>query len=257
MPNILKNKMVKPGYGLDFSRSLFRYEKRHSTNMQAGYIVPVNTQFLYPGTSPDFNFGCVIESAPLISTCLDNIYVDIVCIWTPIRLVMSDWNEFLGESHSQAFTINRSITIPKLGTVNVQAGSGLPGSPTSLSRAYLADRYLAPHIGYRMHSDITFATDTHVHADSKFKTGISVIPSRIYDLAYNTFFRNENLTAPLLIDKTSILGSYDTANYTFALGKLHKANKLKTFYTVSTPAPSLLDVSIAMELIQCKKFSTY
>lgn len=245
--NLIKNKFVKPSSGVNFSRSLFRYEKRHSTNMLAGYIVPVHTQFLYPGSSPDWNFGCVVESAPLISTCLDNIYIDIVSIWCPMRLVMKDWNEFLGESHSTAFTINRSIKIPKVSTVFVSDVSnlGLPGTGT-VSRAYFAARFLAPHIGYRLHTDTTFASDTHINDDSKFKNGVSVIPSRIYELNWNTFFRNENVQNPILLDLTSTFGTHD-ADYYEGLGKLLKAHQLKTFYYNATPSPSLLDVSIAMD----------
>ena len=71
MAGLLKNKFIYENDRLDFSRSLFSYEKRHSTNLLSGMIVPVHHQFLYPGDSPDYNFGCVIESAPLISTCLD------------------------------------------------------------------------------------------------------------------------------------------------------------------------------------------
>ena len=35
MAGLIANKLVKPRDGIDFSRSLFNYEKRHSTNMRA------------------------------------------------------------------------------------------------------------------------------------------------------------------------------------------------------------------------------
>lgn len=250
MAGLLKNKFVKQSTGVDFSRSLFPYEKRHSTNLLAGMIVPVHTDFLLPGTSPDWNFGCVIESAPLIATNFDNIYVDVVCIWTPARLVMTDWNEFLGESHTQAFTINRNITIPKLQKVIVEGvPDPLGGSGHNVSRAYLADNYLAPHIGYRLHENFDVSASgsaaTKPNADSIFAKGISVLPSRVYELNWNTFFRNQNIQAPILIDKTSVVGTHD-ATYQTGLGHLLMANKLKTWYTVATPAPSLLDVSLGL-----------
>lgn len=244
MAGIIANKFVRKTDKLDYSRSIFNYEKRHSTNLLSGMIVPVHTQFLYPGTSPDWNFGCVIESAPLISTNLDNIYVDIISIWCPMRLVMTDWNEFLGESHTQAFTINRNITIPKLTSFYVTTAANITpgGSRNSISRAYLADNYLAPHLGYRKHADFDASA---IQTGSIFKKGISVIPSRIYELNWNTFFRNENVQAPILIDKTSVVGSHD-ATYAEGLGHLQEANKLKTWYSIATPNPSLLDVSISM-----------
>lgn len=247
MSSLLKNKFVKQTNGLDFSRSIFRYEKRHSTNLLAGMIVPVHTQLLYPGDSPEWNFGCVIESAQLISTCFDNIYADVVCIWTPMRLVMTDWNEFLGESHTQAFTINRSITIPKIPQVNCQTML-IGGNSITMSEAYLADNYLARHLGFRAEGLDINSAGVSFPADSIFNKGVSALPSRVYELNWNTFFRNENIQAPILIDKTSTFGSHD-ALYANGMGKLQVANKLKTWYYCATPAPSLLDVSIAMDAV--------
>ena len=185
MAGLLKNNFVYEKKGLDFSRSLFHYEKRHSTNMLAGMIVPVHNQFLYPGMTPDWNFGCVVESAPLISTNFDNIYIDVVCIWTPCRLVMTDWNEFLGESHTQAFTINRSITVPKVPTVIVTKAS-YNNVSYNITRAYLADNFLAPHLGYRLHVDMdttgSVAGTVAPPTGSLFSKGVSVLPSRVYQL---------------------------------------------------------------------------
>ena len=248
MAGLLKNKFIYENDRLDFSRSLFSYEKRHSTNLLSGMIVPVHHQFLYPGDSPDYNFGCVIESAPLISTCLDNIYVDIITIWTPCRLVMTDWNEFLGESNSTAFTINRNITIPKITTVKTGVDTHY-GTDQAISRAYLADQMLGPHIGYRLFGSLTNHQFTPVGGsavsiptDSKFYKGINILPSRVYDLNWNVFFRNENVQTPILISKTSTVSGTDN-NYEYGLGHLHMANKLKSWFTNLTPAPSLLDIS--------------
>lgn len=251
MAQMLTNKFVKRRNGLDFSRSLVPYEKRHSTNLLSGYIVPVHCQFLYPGMSPDWNFGCVLESAPLISTNLDNIYVDIVTIWTPMRLVMTDWNEFLGESHTQAFTINRNVKIPKIGPVyphgnDTYIDAGGQVQYANISRAYYAEHFIGPHVGFRYHRALTQAA-SDVKSESIFYSGVSVIPSRIYELNWNVFFRNENVQQPILIDKTSSVGMYQDQTYQYGLGKLQIANKLKNFYTVATPAPSLMDVNLLEE----------
>lgn len=254
MAGLLKNKFVYTSDKLNFSRSTFRYEKRHSTNMLAGMIVPVHTEFCYPGTTPDLNFGCVIEAAPLISTCLDNIYVDVVSIWTPCRLVMEDWNEFLGESNSTAFTINRNVSIPKVATIYTDRsyayGDAPPSARTVHTKAFLADNFLAPHLGYRLYGVMTNHTFTpnggsaiNINAGSAFYNGVSVLPSRVYDLNWNTFFRNENVQQPILINKTSTFGGTD-ANYVEGLGSLKLANKLKSWFTDLTPAPSLLDVNL-------------
>lgn len=252
MATMLKNKYVYQSDKLNFSRSIFRYEKRHSTNILSGRIVPVHHQFLYPGDSPDLNFGCVIESAPLISTCLDNIYVDIVSVWTPARLVMEDWNEWLGESHSVAFTINRDVKIPKTGVDTMHVYHY--GSEVSINRAYLADNYLAPHLGFRLFGSLDISAHTitdesgnvwSIPTDSEFYNGVSVLPSRVYYLNWNTFFRNENIQAPYLINKTSTLTGTDL-NFAKGLGELKFANKLKTWYTDLTPAPSLLDMTLSL-----------
>ena len=253
MAGLLTNKFVYQNDKLDFSRSTFRYEKRHSTNLLSGMIVPVHTDFVYPGTTPDLNFGCVIEAAPLISTCLDNIYVDVVSIWTPARLVLENWNEFLGESNSTAFTINRNIEIPKVGTIYSDRDYAYGDTTlTPYTKAFAADNYLGPHIGYRLFGIMNNHTFTpkggsaiNIPTDSIFYDGVSVLPSRVYDLNWNTFFRNENVQAPILFNKTSTFGGNDV-NYQYGLGRLHLANKLKSWFTDMTPAPSLLDVSLSL-----------
>ena len=45
MAGIIANKFVRKTDKLDYSRSIFNYEKRHSTNLLSGMIVPVHTQF--------------------------------------------------------------------------------------------------------------------------------------------------------------------------------------------------------------------
>lgn len=237
--NLLTNKYVKNVNGLDFSRSLIPLEDRHSFNGLSAYIYPTFTYDCLPGDSPDLNFGCVIQSAPLIDTCLDNIYVDVVAIFTPYRLVMTDWNEFLGESNSQAFTLNRNVTIPKITRVRNDAYYEA-GTWHNISRAYLSDNFLSTHIGFRFHGDFN---TSNIAADSRFKKGISVLPSRIYELNWNTFFRNENVQTPILIDKTSAVGSHD-ATYEYALGHVLAANTLKTWWNVATPAPSILTAEV-------------
>lgn len=254
MAGLLKNRFIYQSDRLDYSRSLFNYEKRHSTNLLSGMITPVHTEFVYPGTSPDLRFGTVIESAPIISTCLDNIYVDIISIWCPARLVMEEWNEFLGESHTTAFTINRNITIPKIGTIYTDRDYPMYDNQnlTYYTKAFLADNYLAPHIGYRLfglmlnHQFIPHGGNAiNIPSDSLFYDGVSILQSRVYDLNWNTFFRNENVQAPILVNKTATVSGRDL-DYQYGLGELHLANKLKSWFTDLTPAPSLLDVSIGL-----------
>lgn len=250
MANMLDNKFVFQKNGIDYTRSKFAYEKRHSTNVLLGKIVPVHYEFIKPGDTPDFRFGCVIESAPIIAPSLDNIYADVVSIWTPTRLVMTEFNEWLGESNVQAFTLNRNIHYPHLQSIAVTDwtapdGTIFDANTTPLPRGFYADWFRGPHLGFRLHNNFDLSW---IPSESQFQNGVSTIPSRIYDLNYNTFFRNENVQTPILFSKSSVDNdSIDTSLYGVGLGVLHTANSLKNFYNVATPAPSLLDVNLGLD----------
>lgn len=110
----IKNVYVNPQNKLNYSRSLFNWEDCHSFNMLTGYIYPVATLNCMPGDTVPNKFGFVLQSAPLISPTLDNVYIDIISVWVPTRLVMADFNEWLGDSDTYAWTLTNNVSFPKV-----------------------------------------------------------------------------------------------------------------------------------------------
>lgn len=250
------NKYAVPKTQMDYSRSIFNYERTHSTNMLTGYIYPVAYLNCMPGDTIPNKFGFVLQSAPLLGPSLDNVYIDIISVWTPHRLVLGNFNEWLGDNDTYAYTLGNNIAYPKItklytGTADF-ARSGGPTYPR-ISKAYYAEHFLAPHIGCRYfkpsnggQSDfIDFASS--YYTGNRIHDGINVMPSRIYDLNWNRLFRNENIQAPILFSKQSGTDlALDMTNYHWGLGKLHKANRLKNFLTTAWPSPAIQTVDIGL-----------
>lgn len=243
------NKYAVPKTEMDYSRSIFNYERTHSTNMLTGMIVPVGYIDCLPGDTIPNKFGFVLQSAPLLGPSLDNVYIDIVAVWCPYRLVLGNFNEWLGDNDTYAFTLGNNIEFPKITTVY----TGVNTNTQAVSKSYYAEHCVGPHLGFRWFNPgasggVGFDNFANYgRADSRLKKGINVLPSRVYDLVWNRLWRNENIQAPILFSKQAGINlSLDVTNYSWGLGLLHKANRLKNVFTTAWSAPAIQTVDIGL-----------
>lgn len=228
----IPNYTVKPSTGLNFSRSVFDWKKTHTTNLLTGYITPMGCIRVLPGDTIPLNFGFVLQSAPLLGPTVDNIYIDVCAFWVPDRLVFADYNQWLGESDTLAFTLNRSVEIPKL--LDVRLSVDIIGSTIKYSKGYQAEHFLGPHYGIR----VDYLASGNVPNESRFKKGVSLLPARGYDAIYNDWWRNQNITAPVLFSKGPS-GNIDIGNYQLGYGKIKKAMMIRNMFNLARPAPAI------------------
>lgn len=251
----IKNYFVNPQNKFDYSRSVFKYERTHSTSLVTGAIVPMAVLKCLPGTTVPNKFGFVLQSAPLIGPSVDNVYIDIISVWTPTRLVMADFNEWLGDNDTYAWTLGNNVVEPRITNIYTQ----FDYNGNQMSKTYYADNFLGPHIGFRFWklsgsagpSVFDGSAGTQVHKDSPFGNGISVLIPRIYDLTWNRLFRNENIQNPILFSKQSGQNlSLDVTNYREGLGRLHFANRLKDVFNLArfSPAIQTIDIGLGKDL---------
>lgn len=194
----------------DISRSTFDRSHSLKTSFNVGDVVPFYVDEVLPGDTFDLKTSKVIRMPSLITPIMDNIYLDTYYFFVPNRLTWEHWKQFQGENTESAWIPQTQYSVPQLtapdGGWNIGTLADYMGIPTGVS-------------------------------------GLSVnaLPFRAYALIMNEWFRDENLTDPLLIpvDDANVVG-VNTGNYiqdTAKGGLPFKASKYHDYFTSCLPSP--------------------
>lgn len=196
---------------VDISRSTFDRSHSLKTSFNVGDVVPFYIDEVLPGDSFDVETSKVIRMPSLITPVMDNIYLDTYFFFVPNRLVWDHWKEFQGENTQSAWLPTTQYEVPQVTS---------PPS-TGWNIGTLADYFGIP---------------TGVAGLS-----VNALPFRAYALIMNEWFRDENLTDPLVIptDDSTVAG-VNTGNYiqdTAKGGLPFKASKYHDYFTSCLPSP--------------------
>nr|WDY38282.1 major capsid protein [Rattus norvegicus microvirus] len=147
----------------------------------------------------------------LLTPIMDNIYLDTYFFFVPNRLVWEHWREFNGENTQSAWLPTVEYEVPQI-TAPANGGWQI---------GTLADYFGIP---------------TGVAGLS-----VNALPFRAYSLIMNEWFRDENLTDPLVTptDDATVAG-VNTGNYITDVakgGKPFRASKYHDYFTSCLPAP--------------------
>lgn len=171
------NKQVESHFAtlpsLDISRSIFDRSCKHCTTLNAGELIPIYCQEILPGDSVSMKTNKVIRSQTMLTPLMDNIYAEVTHWFVPMRLVWSHTKEFFGENTSGAWAPEVKYQIPSIASPEGGFASGT-----------LADHFGLP-VGVEWSND----------AENR----PSALPFRAYALICNEFWRDQNLSDPLLI----------------------------------------------------------
>lgn len=194
----------------DISRSTFDRSHSLKTSFNVGDLVPFYVDEVLPGDSFSVRTSKVIRMPTLLTPIMDNIYLDTYYFFVPNRIVWEHWKEFNGENTQSAWLPTTEYVVPQL---TAPSGGWSVGT-------------IADYMGIPVGVD-----------------GLSVnaLPFRAYSLICNEWFRDENLTDPLVtpVDDTTRVG-VNSGNYitATALGGLpFKAAKYHDYFTSALPAP--------------------
>ncbi len=194
----------------DISRSTFDRSHSLKTSFNVGDVVPFYVDEVLPGDTFDVKTSKVIRMPSLITPLMDNIYLDTYFFFVPNRLVWDHWRQFNGENTESAWLPQTEYEVPQItapeGGWNIGTLADYFGIPTGVA-------------------------------------GLSVnaLPFRAYSLIVNEWFRDENLTDPLVIptDDTTVVG-VNTGEYitdTAKGGLPFKAAKYHDYFTSCLPSP--------------------
>lgn len=199
----------------EIQRSTFDRSCSYKTSLNCSHVVPFMVDEVLPGDTFDITTSKVVRSQTLLTPVMDNLYLDTYYFFVPNRLVWKHWREFCGENTTGPWAPTVEYTIPKIVS---PAGGFASGT--------LAD-YMGLPVGVEWNADDDLAP--------------SALPFRGFALIMNEFFRDENLTDPLLIpmDDANQQGTNgdnyisDVANG----GMPFRAAKYHDYFTSALPSP--------------------
>lgn len=211
---------------LDMSRSKFDRSFSLKTSFNVGDLVPFYVDEVLPGDTFDVKTSKVVRMQTLITPIMDNIYLDTYYFFVPNRLVWQHWKEFNGENTQSAWLPTTEYSVPQIsapvGTIDDDEWGWEVGT-------------IADYMGI----------PTGVGAIS-----VSALPFRAYALICNEWFRDENLSDPLVvpIGDSNVAGTNGTGLEDIAKGGYpYKAAKYHDYFTSCLPAPQKgPDVSIGL-----------
>lgn len=195
----------------NIGRSQFDRSSSVKTSFNVGDVVPFYLDEVLPGDTFKIKTSKVVRLQTLITPMMDNLYLDTYFFFVPNRLVWSHWKEFNGENTQSAWLPTTEYEIPQI------------TSPASdgWSVGTIAD-YLGVPTGVP-------------------NLSVNALPFRAYALIMNEWFRDENLTDPLVVpvDDATVAGVNTGAYVTdVAKGGLpYVAAKYHDYFTSCLPAP--------------------
>lgn len=196
---------------IDIRRSTFDRSHSLKTSFNVGDIVPFFVDEVLPGDTFNVDTSKVVRLQTLLTPVMDNIYLDTYFFFVPNRLTWSHWKQFNGENIESAWIPQTEYEIPQ---ITAPAGSGW-------SVGTIAD-YLGVPTGV---PDLS----------------VSALPFRAYALVMNEWFRDENLSDPLVVpvDDATVAG-VNTGTFVTDVAKgglPYKAAKYHDYFTSCLPSP--------------------
>lgn len=200
---------------VNIERSTFDTSRNVKTSFSCGSLIPFFCSEVLPGDTFDVSTSKVIRSQTMLTPFYGDLVCDTFYFFCPNRLVWDHWEEFCGENKESAWAPTTEYTMPTI--IPPEGGFAVNT---------LADYFGLP-LGIEWKGDDELAP--------------MVLPFRMYAKIVDEFFRDENLTDPLLIptDDANQFGSNgdnyitDVANG----GKPFVVAKLHDYFTSCLPSP--------------------
>lgn len=184
-------------------RSKFNLSFYNMLSCKMGYLVPVGLTELLPGDSIQLSHNMLMRLAPMVAPVMHPVHVTIQTFFTPLRIIFDDFESAItGGPDGADATVFPTVSI-KPEQSSLADYLGLPLAPQALT--------------------------------------VSALPFRAYDLIYNEYYRDQDLTPELPISKAA---GVDTTTST----TLQRVSWSKDYFTTARPWPQKgPDVSIPVE----------
>lgn len=193
-----------------FKRSSFRRNHEHKLTMNVGDVVPIYWDFVLPGDTHKLKTNDVMRLSTLIAPIMDNIKVEMMYYFVPMRLVWSHTKEFFGENTSGPWAQQIEYQIPQCTSPE---GGWKVGT-------------IADYMGIPTYVD---------------NLSVNALPFRAVAKVYDDWWRDENLQDPfnIPVDDNVTSGSNGSTyiNDVVKGGMPFKAAKYFDVFTSALPSP--------------------
>lgn len=197
------------------SRSRFDLSHSHKTAINAGDLIPFLVQEVYPGDSFDLDSKAVVRAtSAFLKPVMDDCFLDMFYFFVPNRLVDTRWQAVMGENTQSAW-----------------APAGTTQAPVVYPSSSIPVGSIADYMGI----------PTGMAFTSSNAPAVNLYPFRAFALIWNDWFRDENVSSPMAIQKgsTSVKESFNgdswsVINYT---GMPPKVAKVHDYFTSALPEP--------------------
>lgn len=197
----------------DIPRSSFKMEHTHKTTIDAGFLYPVFCEEILPGDTMKLNATMFARLATPLFPIMDNLYLDSFYFFVPNRLLWSNWVKFMGEQANPSDSI--SYVMPKITSA---ANGFLVGS--------IYDYFGLPTVGQVGAGNTVTCTS---------------LPLRAYNLIYNEWFRDENIT------NSAVKNMGDGPDLVADYG-LQRRAKRRDYFTSALPWPQKGATAVSLPL---------
>lgn len=186
-------------------RNVFNLSYENKLTMNMGELVPIMCMPIVPGDKFRVNTESLVRLAPLVAPMMHRVNVYTHYFFVPNRLVWSEWEDFItkgidGESN------------PVLPYLDVKDSYSVV-SNESVFRGLFTDSSLWDYLGLPTLSGVgskSYNIPNGVILPNGYK--VSQLPFRAYQLIYNEFYRDQNLTdaidIPINSGGTLVTGQY-------------------------------------------------
>ena len=196
------------------------YESKLTLNM--GELVPIMCMPVVPGDKFRVKTESLVRLAPLVAPMMHRVNVFTHYFFVPNRLVWNQWEDFI----TKGVDGEDMPVFPK-----IQLGSRLATENIPLSDSSLWDYLGLPSIKSIGGVELTSPSVNSVAVPEGFE--VSALPFRAYQMIYNEYYRDQNLTNPIPFSLDS--GVTSAAMDVSALLTLRRRAWEKDYFTSALP----------------------
>lgn len=179
-------------------RAAFDRTHRVLTTMDAGYLVPIMVDEIYPGDTVQIRTEIFARVATMLKPVMDTMYIDLMAFFCASRILWPNFVKLMGEQENPGDSIDYTV-------------------PTFTSGSAVAENSLADYFGLPI-------------GKANVLQGVSALPFRMYNRCYNDWIKRQDLINNLTVETGD--GPDNYANYT-----LQRRMKRADYFTSCQPWP--------------------
>lgn len=206
-------------------RNVFNLSYENKLTANAGELVPIMCKPVVPGDKFRVNTEMLVRLAPLVAPMMHRVDVFTHYFFVPNRLLWNQWEDFITKGVD-------GTDVPAFPKITLRADWVNPTSAAALlSDGSLWDYLGLPTIGG--FNGIAFPERSPNSVIPPVGYEVSALPFRAYQLIYNEYYRDQNLTQP--IDFTLDGGLVTNVTEVMSLLTLRRRAWEKDYFTSALP----------------------